>query len=56
MDNDNQIIYRRATADDLELLSRTRVEFMSANHSDLSDEDKAALYEANKVYLPQFYR
>ena len=49
--DDIQLTFKKATIDDLELLARTRIEFMAANHADLTDADKIALYEANKVYF-----
>ena len=52
----NRLVFRKATADDLELLSRTRVEFIAVNHGDLSDAEKTNLYEANKIFFGETLR
>ena len=47
------ITYRVATIDDLELLTQTRVEFFADIHKDMTDVQKAEIYDYNKKYFEE---
>jgi len=49
----NSLSYRAATADDLELLTQTRVEFFAEIYKNLTDNEKAELYDCNKAYFEE---
>ena len=45
--------YRVALISDLELLTRTRVEFFANIHKDMTDTQKAEIYSCNKAYFEE---
>ena len=47
------ITYRIATIDDLELLTRTRVDFFADIHKDITDGEKADIYAYSKAYFEE---
>ena len=57
MMNNNEIAftYRMATAKDVELLARTRVEFFADMNKDMTDEEKAAIYAQNRQYFEETF-
>lgn len=49
------LTYRAATIDDLELLTRTRVEFLAAVTENMTDAQKAEQYAANKAHFAEAF-
>jgi len=53
---DNSITYRMADADDAGLLAATRVEFFIDMKNELTDDQKAELYERSKAFFDEALR
>jgi GNAT superfamily N-acetyltransferase len=45
------VTYRKAVLKDLELLSETRVEFITTRYKDMADQKKSELYANTKAYF-----
>ena len=50
------ITYRMATVDDIELLTRTRIDFIRDVHKDMTDEQASVLLANNKSYFEKTLR